>query len=1074
MNRQVSTLPLDGIRVIDLVRGPMQGVGKNLADLGAEVIVVEPPAGSPARGDRPADPERGLSFAVLNRGKRSLVADPSTAEGQRQLDALLTTADLCLVDYADDATDPFLDPRRLRATYRHLAVVSLTDFGREGDRSAWKATPDVHSALSTLLSRSGLPSMAEPLLPPEFLVNGAASAQALFAALAALYQSLRTGSGEYVDFSVSEALMHVVDPPFGMGGTAQAGRSVTELPRGRPDASYMYPIFRVLDGWVRICVLSPRQWAGMFEWLGRPARFAHDRYRDTLTRFTDSTQLHALIAELFAGMTREKVTELGHGFGVPIAPVLSAAEVLQTEHFRAAGSIGLLAGTSFGDSPVLAPTGVFDLDGVHVTAGRPAPELDEAHGLAEAPPLQPRRVIPGDGLLPLAGVRVLDLGVIVMGGELGRLLADLGAEVIKIESRSFPDGSRLAADMSESFAWGHRNKKSMGLNLRSPRGQAAFRDLVALSDVLLANFKPGTLQKLGFGYDVLSEINPAIILSESSAFGNRGPWSDRMGYGPLVRAVTGLSSLWRYPGTDEGFSDAITIYPDHAVARLNAAGVLALLIRRATTGLGGSVSTAQVDAILDGMAVDIARESIEPGSLVARGNRRAARGLRGLFACAGDDEWVVIDAFDEATCASLARAVGHPEWSADTTSWRRWGEDVRAEVEAWTRSMTAPEVTRLLQARGVPAGEMVRPPELLADEHLRRRGFFGELVQPQLAGPLPAYTAETSFETIPDPAIGAAPTQAQHTREIAESLLGWTPGEIAEALVEGTLEAPVLSPLKEQPMIPIPIEQPSVPVFPTGEVLAELRGHVLLVTINRPDARNAVNIAVARAIGELLDWADRSPAVWVVILTGSGERSFCAGQDLKEAAAGAFWDDEDARRWGFAGYATHAISKPTIAAVNGFALGGGTELVLASDLAVAADTATFGLPEVKRGLIAAAGGTFRLPRQVPSKLAMESILTGRSMSAERAREVGLVNRVVPLGTLLDEAFALADEIMQNAPLSVQASKRIARGIDDGAYATEDSDWARTHRESRLVMTTADAAEGLSAFAEKRAPQWVAG
>lgn len=257
-----------------------------------------------------------------------------------------------------------------------------------------------------------------------------------------------------------------------------------------------------------------------------------------------------------------------------------------------------------------------------------------------------------------------------------------------------------------------------------------------------------------------------------------------------------------------------------------------------------------------------------------------------------------------------------------------------------------------------------------------------------------------------------------------------------------------------------------------GAVLAEQHGHVLLVTLNRPDARNAVDNALTVGVGEALDHAEASPDIWVVVITGAGEKAFCAGADLKEAATGRLGTGDDRfARWGFAGYVTHAISKPTIAAVNGFALGGGTEIVLASDLAVAADAATFGLPEVKRGIFAGAGGAFRLPRQIPQKVAMEAILTGRPIPARQALEVGLVNRVVPIDDLLDTAFGLADAICENAPLAVQTSKRIARGITDRRIGAEDDDWERSAAEGSRLMRSEDAEEGMRAFAEKRAPRW---
>ncbi|WP_306997653.1 crotonase/enoyl-CoA hydratase family protein [Amycolatopsis thermophila] len=262
-----------------------------------------------------------------------------------------------------------------------------------------------------------------------------------------------------------------------------------------------------------------------------------------------------------------------------------------------------------------------------------------------------------------------------------------------------------------------------------------------------------------------------------------------------------------------------------------------------------------------------------------------------------------------------------------------------------------------------------------------------------------------------------------------------------------------------------------VPTAGGDAVRVELHGHVLLVTINRPDARNAVNTQVTLGIGEALDYAEDQTDVWVVIVTGAGEKAFCAGQDLKQAAAGVHLDDPRVERWGFAGFVRHAISKPVIAAVNGFALGGGTEIVLASDLAVAVDTASFGLPEVKRGIYAGAGGAFRLGRQIPVKIAMEAILTGEPISAQRASELGLVNRVVPAGELLDAAFELAGRVMANAPVAVQASKRIARGITNGAVVAEQPDWERSQVEGKNVITSADAQEGMRAFAEKRVPRW---
>jgi crotonobetainyl-CoA hydratase len=256
-------------------------------------------------------------------------------------------------------------------------------------------------------------------------------------------------------------------------------------------------------------------------------------------------------------------------------------------------------------------------------------------------------------------------------------------------------------------------------------------------------------------------------------------------------------------------------------------------------------------------------------------------------------------------------------------------------------------------------------------------------------------------------------------------------------------------------------------------VLVDRSGNVMVITINRPEARNAVNGAVSIGVGDALEKAQHDPEVRAVVITGAGDKSFCAGADLKAISRRENLYHPDHPEWGFAGYVHHFIDKPTIAAVNGTAFGGGTELALASDLVVAAERAQFGLPEVKRGLIAAAGGVFRIVDQLPRKVGMELLLTGDPLSASDALEWGLVNQVVKDGSVLDAALALAARITVNAPLSVQASKRIAYGVDDGVIAADELGWERTLREMRSLIRSEDAREGPLAFAEKREPVWKA-
>jgi crotonobetainyl-CoA hydratase len=259
----------------------------------------------------------------------------------------------------------------------------------------------------------------------------------------------------------------------------------------------------------------------------------------------------------------------------------------------------------------------------------------------------------------------------------------------------------------------------------------------------------------------------------------------------------------------------------------------------------------------------------------------------------------------------------------------------------------------------------------------------------------------------------------------------------------------------------------------SDKVLVEQRGHVLVVTLNRPEVRNCVDMDVCNGVADAVERAENDPEIRALVVTGAGEQAFCAGADLKAIARGELILPPGRERLGFAGFVNNFTSKPTIAAVNGNALGGGTELLLACDLAVAVETANVGLPEVKRGLMAGAGGAFRIAQQLPHKVALELLLTGRPMSATDAAGWGLINQVVPAGQALDAALELANEIAANAPLSVQSSKRVAYLAGENGRTDEIEHWKLSDREIRTLLKSEDAREGPTAFAEKRAPVWKA-
>lgn len=251
------------------------------------------------------------------------------------------------------------------------------------------------------------------------------------------------------------------------------------------------------------------------------------------------------------------------------------------------------------------------------------------------------------------------------------------------------------------------------------------------------------------------------------------------------------------------------------------------------------------------------------------------------------------------------------------------------------------------------------------------------------------------------------------------------------------------------------------------KVLTELRDGVLILTINREERRNAIDPETAELMEQLLNDAEKDPAVGAILITGAGQRSFCAGEDL--AALGENGECLTETEHGFAGITERLCAKPIVCACNGTAVAGGLEIALACDVIVAADHARFGLTEVKVGLLATSGGLVRLPKLIPAKIAAEMCLTGNLINAQRAYEVGLVNHVVPADQVMDKAMELAQRMAANAPISLRLTKQLLHmaphtSVEDGMRVCRYMAW-------KYVEGTEDAVEGPQAFLEKRKPNW---
>lgn len=802
MSTSTSPLPLNGYRVIECHGDKLPGCARMLADLGADVLLVEPPSGSPERQTEPCIKGNSLAFEVHHANKRSAVFDLSIPSGRAGFLALLSQTDLLIESLPPGQLAAWgLSPEQLLADHPQLTVMSISDNGQTGPWRNRVASEVVTAATSSLLCRSGLPGQT-PLLPPAGLVMESTAIQAAWVAMLALWQQSRTGQGDWLDFSIREGAAHIIDPALGVTGSAWGGRSLLESsPRGRPPVMPLYPIIPCKGGEVRLCVLNPRQWSGMSEWLGTDHEFTDPKYGNIAKRLAVAPALNVLIAQLFAGLTANELVAEGQRRGVPIAPVARPSDVLTDAHFGVRQSF---IPVDLGDQTAHMASGYWEMNGQRVGWRQRAPSLgahqqtpfSTAQRSAVAPKHAPSPSQPDWKRLPLADLRVLDMGVIVAGAEAGRVLADMGAEVIKVETRAFPDGGRqsMTGDpMTPSIAQGHRNKRSFGVNLRSEAGREAFKQLALQADVVLSNFKPGTLESLGIGPDVLLALNPRLVMMDSSALGNTGPLSRSLGYGPLVRASTGLSWLWSYPEQASSYCDGVTIYPDHLAGRVAGIGVLAALLQRDQTGQGGTVSVSQAEVFLNGCAIGFMRESLHPGTLKPQGNLGEWNAPEGLYACAGDDEWCAISVRSDDEWQRLLRVIDRSDMAADPDLVNNHGRrarraDVEAALQAFTSSRNPEDVVLALQSVGIAAGHMVRPTDFNADPQFTARSFVKSLSHPGFEGALPTEGVPVQTRHWGEIPMAPAPYQGEHTREIAASELGMDAARIEALIAANDLE----------------------------------------------------------------------------------------------------------------------------------------------------------------------------------------------------------------------------------------------------------------------------------------------
>ena len=777
--------------MVDLTIERGELCGRLLSDLGAEVIRVEPPAGSPSRAMAPRDGDHSLFWTFRNAGKLGVALELDDVAERDRLHELLGHSDVALTSAEPGTLDGTgLDAAELAERHPHLIVVSITAYGRTGPYAGRDVPDAVIEATGGMAFKAGTHE-GGPILPPGLIGDDTASLIGAWSALCALWQKEDSGAGQLVDVSTNESLAQITD--WSLSNWSRADDEGTPHLEMRAGPGPVYTIIPCADGHVRLVVLSTRQWHAIREWLGEPDYLQDPELDGFLGRMMIADAvLNPLYRELWAEMTMLEVCEEAQRRGIVCTPILKPAEVLVNPHLESRGTFDDVV---LDDGRTMKlPSGWFEIDGERVGPTGPPPHIgqhtDEVFAnLGEA---RPAPAAPLEKAPPLAGVRVMDFGHGGVGVETGRLFGEYGADVVKIESRTYPDFIRvvLGGEMSPSFASSSRSKRSFGINAKTDRGVELLRQMARDSHVVIENNSTGTMDAMGLGYSVMAAENPDIVMMSSQLMGSRGKWADWLGYGPNTQVTGGMTHLWSYENDPEP-AGSQAIFPDHFAGRAGAVSALAGLLGNRRNGDGGMhIEVCQVEQVVGVMGDLLAKESLVPGSIVPRGNHSDHGTPWGLFPSAGDDQWVAICVRADAEWASLVNVMGSPEWADPTMTERdrrRAENDIEARIAEWTASRTSAEITDACLAAGVPAGPMLTGATQAVDPHLEARGYLVKLHQPPIGGMIFEGAAFHASAMI-GPDIFPAPGLGEHTREIAADGLGLSADEIEELIVAGVLE----------------------------------------------------------------------------------------------------------------------------------------------------------------------------------------------------------------------------------------------------------------------------------------------
>jgi len=792
---------LAGIRVVEIgemVSAPW--AAKLIADLGADVIKVEPPGGDRARtrGPFPAPDHDGPGglFTYLNINKRSVVADLDTADGQTRVAELLGGADLLLHNLPPARSEAAgLTASKLREKYPSLVTLALTPFGQIGPYSGYVAEElqVVHGGGWGYLTpgcsdRDDVP----PLKPFGHQADFQAGFGAATAALAAVDRAQRTGQGDHLDYSAAAHVATMLEAGF------ISWSYLREIP-SRLGARVLNPwrILDTVDGRIFVVCVEEDQWGRLKEIMGQP-EWAQMEIFDTVEgRYGAEDLLHMWLGEWVADQKVMDLFHIGQSNRVAFAPVFTMEQMSKEPHLEARGFLREVEQPGLG--PVRMPGPPSRLTHPWWDIRRPAPALDEHASAtwASSRPEPPAAPVPSSGSRPLDGVRIADFSWVWAGPYCGMHLAALGAEVIKIESSISMDlGRRLplhsidhdpTPDTNAYFnQWG-QGKKSITVDLGSDEGRVLAKRIALECDLVMSNFGTGIMERFGLAYDQLAAERPDVIVATISGYGSYGPYKNYIGYGPTTGPLSGLASLTGYPGgPPEELGVALG---DPAAGIATAFALMAALVARRRTGEGQHIDTTLWEATTACVAEGWMGWALTGQQPLRMGNRDPLMAPHNVYRCAGDDRWVAIACATDEQWDSLATLVGLTgDQRFATAPDRKQHEDELDDVLAgWVAAQDRWEVTERCQEVGVPAIPSMDARDLDEDPHYNERGLIERLEHPAVGRKSHMGVPWISHEG-PNGMPRPAPRLGAHTDEVLSDVLGLSNDEIADLAARGVLQ----------------------------------------------------------------------------------------------------------------------------------------------------------------------------------------------------------------------------------------------------------------------------------------------